>query len=60
VVTLILAIVFLWLALSVAAGLLFARLATLNKRSEVPVDEAELAPQIQLVPAAPPSHEHVA
>lgn len=59
-VTIILAIAIFWLALSIAAGLLFARAATLHKRSEALADEAEQGPQLQLAPTPPLGHEHVA
>lgn len=61
-VTIILAIAISWLALSVAAGLLFARMATLHKRSNAPAKEVEVepGPRLQLAPALPSGHEHVA
>lgn len=59
-VTVILAIAIFWLAISIAAGLLFARVATLHKRSEALANEVDLRPQLQLVPASPSSRKHVA
>jgi hypothetical protein len=59
VVTIVLATAVFWLALSIAAGLLFARMATIHKRSEVPAEEVELGPQLRLAPASS-AREHVA
>jgi flagellar basal body-associated protein FliL len=58
VVMIVLATAVFWLALSIAAGLLFARMATIHKRSEAPAKEVELGPQLRLAPAAS-AREHV-
>ncbi len=58
-VTIVLATAVFWLALSIAAGLLFARMATIHKRSKAPAKEVELGPQLRLAAAAS-AREHVA
>jgi hypothetical protein len=59
-ITIILAIATFWLALSIAAGLLFARVATLHKRREALAVKVVPDPQVQLVPAPPLGQKHVA